>query len=72
MNLKAGNWNISDFNLGKEEDYSDLLDDKMVNNISSNIQHAVNLEKGKSEFDEQKQFLGFGNQKEEKKDFIKE
>ena len=54
MNLKAGNWNISDFNLGKEEDFSDLLDDKMVNNISSNIQHAVNLEKGKSEFDEQK------------------
>lgn len=52
MNLKAGNWNIGDFNLNKEEDYSDLLDDKMVKNISSNINHAVNLEKNRNEFDE--------------------
>lgn len=54
MNLKAGNWNISDFNLNKEEDYSDLLDDKIVKNISSSVAHAVNLEKNRSEFDEQK------------------
>ena len=37
MNLKAGNWKISDFNLGGEEDYSDLLDDKIAKNISNNI-----------------------------------
>ena len=47
MNLKDGNWNIADFNLGGDEDYSDLLDDKMVRNISGNASHAVNLEKNK-------------------------
>lgn len=37
MNFKAGDWKIGDFNLGQEEDYSDLLDDKMARNISNNI-----------------------------------